>query len=135
MAQHSLEMATLTPEPNHHEMHELGITSDILTTVLETAEAAGARRIVSISLTVGEMRDLVPEWMQNYFDHCALGTAAQGAKLLFQRVPVRLACQECGAEFAAEVRSIRQIRCPSCSSTRSSVRTGLELRIEGIEVE
>jgi len=116
-------------------MHELSITNDIVTTVLETAKKHGANRVVTVFLRIGAMRDLVPDWMQRYFDYCSKGTAAEGARLQIESIPVTLACQHCGLVFKADVRSPGDIRCQRCGALEAKVKTGMELRIERIQVQ
>jgi len=80
------------------------------------------------------MRDVVPEWMQRYFDFCSNGTLAEGALLRIDQVPVTLACETCARVFPADVKSMNSIHCPDCLGVKATVRTGMEFRIEGIEV-
>jgi len=49
-------------------MHELSVMEGILNVVLKHARQNGVQRVVAVSLRVGEMTDLVDEWMQRYFD-------------------------------------------------------------------
>ncbi len=55
-------------------MHELPITRAVLDIALEFAAKESATRVVSIDLRVGELRDLVEEWAQRYFDYVSKGT-------------------------------------------------------------
>jgi len=54
---------------------------------LKYAQECKARRVVSIHLQVGELRDVVEEWVQRYFDYLSEGTIAEGSKLVFKRTP------------------------------------------------
>ena len=42
-------------------MHEIGIVNGILKTVIDTAREAGASRVVSVKLRIGDMCEVVPE--------------------------------------------------------------------------
>ena len=42
-------------------MHEIGIVSGILKTVIDTAREAGASRVVRVLLRIGDMCEVVPE--------------------------------------------------------------------------
>ena len=48
-------------------MHEIGIVNGILKTVIDTAREAGASRVVSVKLRIGDMCEVVPESLD--FDH------------------------------------------------------------------
>ena len=65
-------------------MHELGVTRSIVDVVLRNAQAQQAKQVLSVSLVIGEMRNLEEEWVQRYFDRCAKGTLAEGAKIKIQ---------------------------------------------------
>ena len=62
-------------------MHELGVTRSIVDVVLRNACSQQAKQVLSVSLVIGEMRNLEEEWVQRYFDRCAKGTLAEGAKI------------------------------------------------------
>lgn len=42
-------------------MHELGVTRSIVDVVLRNAQAQQAKRVLSVSLVIGEMRNLEEE--------------------------------------------------------------------------
>ena len=45
-------------------MHELGVTRSIVDVVLRNAQAQQAKQVLSVSLVIGEMRNLEEEWVQ-----------------------------------------------------------------------
>jgi hydrogenase nickel incorporation protein HypA/HybF len=76
-------------------MHEMAITQNMLDMALRHA---GDRKITAIHLRVGEAAPIVAESVDLFFEHLSKGTRAQGARLHFEVAPIRLVCQECGAE-------------------------------------
>jgi hydrogenase nickel insertion protein HypA len=80
-------------------MHELSITRSLLDQALAEAEKHGAKRIGRIRLLLGESGGVVPDCVQFYFDEMKKGTAAAEAELEFKRVPLRVRCPKCGAEW------------------------------------
>ena len=68
-------------------MHELSVMESILNIVVKHALKNDAKKILGISLRVGEMTDLVDEWMQRYFDYLSKETIAAGAVLKIERIP------------------------------------------------
>lgn len=84
-------------------MHELSITRSLLDQALAEADKHGAKRISRIRLLLGEGGGVVPDCVQFYFDEMKKGTAAAEAELEFKRVPLRIRCPKCGAEWGAGI--------------------------------
>lgn len=93
-------------------MHELGVTRSIVDVVLRNACSQQAKQVLSVSLVIGEMRNLEEEWVQRYFDRCAKGTLAEGAKIKIQKVPMAFYCNDCGSTFQLAMGSDRHMCCP-----------------------
>ena len=113
-------------------MHELSITQSILDIVNEHARRAGARRVLSIQLVVGELTGLVDDSIQFYMDMLSPDTLAAGARLAIRRVPVRVRCRACGQEF--EPQDLNWA-CPHCAAVGGEILSGREFQVESIEVE
>lgn len=109
-------------------MHEAAITEAILGQALAEAERVAASRVTRIRLLLGEQGGVMPECVRFYFEALSRGTRAEGAELEFTRVPLRLRCPECGAEFGA----IDEL-C-ECNAG-AEVVSGQEMVIESIDVE
>ena len=115
-------------------MHELPVTENILRVVLRHAEEAKADRVIGVSLRVGELSDVIDEWLQRYFDYLSRGTAAEGAVLRIERVPVVFRCGDCGKSFTVNIREIEDVFCPDCGGGRASFVSGREFFVKAIEV-
>ena len=113
-------------------MHELSITQSILDIALAHAQQARANRVLRVHLVVGELSGLVGEYIQFYFDFLSKETIAEGAELIFQHVPARFRCSNCGAEY---VPGDTDWTCPECGALQPTVIGGRELLVESIEVE
>lgn len=100
---------------------------------MKYAQENKARRVASIHLQVGELRDLTEEWMQRYFDYLSHGTIAEGGKVVIKRTPVTLKCVECTDSFNADIRH-QNILCPVCGSAKIELVSGREFLIESIGV-
>ena len=114
-------------------MHELPVTQAILDTAVNTAQQAGAARIVAIDLMVGELSGIVDDSVQFYFDILSRDTAAAGAALRFQRQPGRAACLDCGHSY--DVAPPLAPFCPACNGARVQVSGGREFFVESIEID
>jgi len=113
-------------------MHELSVTQGILDVVLRHAEQAGAQRITRIDLVIGDLSTFVDDSVQFYFDIISRGTLAEGAELVFHRVPGTMRCWDCGETFTYDG---RLVECPHCGSVRVQVIGGQEFYVESIEVD
>jgi len=109
-------------------MHELALARAILATAIERAEG---RRVVSVEVSVGALRQVVPSSLAFGFEVLARGTGCEGARLEQRLQPARLRCV-CGAQWELAELSLL---CPRCGGGRTQVISGEELRVETIEVE
>lgn len=112
-------------------MHEVGLMQTALEMALEQAHRAGARRIHRVSLRVGAMSGVVPEALRFAFAATSRGTAADGAELLVEHVPVVCVCKRCSAEF--DPMDVVYL-CPNCGEISSHVKQGRELELASLEV-
>ena len=113
-------------------MHELAVTESILEIAVRHAQEQNARRITGLYLVLGGWSSVVDDSVQFYWDIISEGTIARGAALHFRRVPVTLACQDCGREYHPEG---ERLPCPQCGGANAQVKTGEEFFLEAIDVE
>ncbi len=113
-------------------MHELSVTEDILRIANSHAARAGAARITAIHLVIGEMASFIDDSIQFYFDLLAPGTTAEGARLIFHRIPTRFRCRACNTEFEP---GGNNWQCPQCGALGGEVIAGKEFFVESIEIE
>ena len=114
-------------------MHELSVTQSILEIALRHADRAGAQRILSINLTVGELTGFVDDSIQFYFDFLSKDTIAQGGRLNIDRIPPRARCHACGAEYVPP--DSRLWTCPQCDALGGEIVSGREFSVTSIEIE
>ena len=112
-------------------MHELSITQAILDLALEEARKVSANKVTKITLAVGGMTGIVPEYVEFYFEFVSKDTIAEGASLCFKRIPTQARCQECEHTFTLKA---ADWFCPHCQSSNLHLVAGNELHIETMEV-
>lgn len=101
--------------------------------VVETVRKHAAGRKVSlVTLTVGRLRQVVPDSLSFYFEIIARDTEVEGARLDLQIVPARLQCSGCNNEWEPDFPTFR---CPACSGGKVVVLSGEEFMVDSIEVE
>jgi len=113
-------------------MHELAITEGIIEAAVPAAEKAGAKKILEVRLKIGDLSGVFPECIQECFDALCVGTIAEGAKLVVERIPASIACPGCGFSGAVERKTIA---CPVCGSTDFKLTGGREYYVDNLKVE
>ena len=92
-------------------MHELSIATGLMEQVTAAAAAHGVTRVQSLHVTVGAMRQVVPEALAMAFEVVSEGTLAEGATLEITEEPIRAHCRRCDREFNCR---IGEFVCPGC---------------------
>jgi hydrogenase nickel incorporation protein HypA/HybF len=113
-------------------MHEVSIMEEAVRIAVESAQAAGARRVTGLRLRIGVLSGVVPDAMRFAFDVVTRDTTAAGATLEIESVPAVAWCGNCRAEFEAlDFFS----ECPRCRSVSDGLRRGREMEIASVEIE
>ncbi len=115
-------------------MHEMSILSNVMDIVLDYAEKNSAHEVKSVTLVVGELRDVVDELMESCFQFLARGTIAENASLIMEKVPLKAQCDSCRLVFPADIKRPESLACPDCGSTALHIHSGKEFLIKSIEV-
>lgn len=110
-------------------MHEMSITQSVVDICLENS---GGRKILSVTMEIGELSGIVPEAVEFCFAACCADTPMEGAALEIIRIPGVGCCQDCSREFQ---RSSLFDPCPFCGSYSIGQISGEELRVRDLEVE
>jgi hydrogenase nickel incorporation protein HypA/HybF len=113
-------------------MHEMGITSGILASVVDAAEAEGATRINSVTVSIGDLTEIVEDALQFAWEALTPGTMAEGSELIVVHVPAKSRCVKCKAEFE---HTKYEMLCPECDCFLIEQITGRELRIDSLDVD
>jgi len=125
-------------------VHELALSQAIVDTAIRHAEG---RRVTSVQMRIGTLRQVVPDSLAFYFEIVSRDTVCEGADLEHELVTALLECRDCGetwdpapppiATRGAELLplgSVPTFRCPSCG-TGGEVLRGGEFWVESITVE
>lgn len=115
-------------------MHELAVTEGMLKVVLRHAELNQAKQVLGITLKIGEMSDIVDEWLQRYFDYLSRGTIAEGAQIVIERSPAVFRCCDCGEEYIVNIKSGGRFSCPECGANDVELVAGREFQVQELQV-
>ena len=110
-------------------MHELSIADAILQIALNHADE---RRIESIEVKIGHLRQVVPDALAFAFTLVSEGTNAEGATLELHEVPAAGICRTCGThtEFDGF-----PLACEGCGSLDVELVRGEELLVDALTME
>ena len=132
-------------------MHEWALARAVLLSVLRAAGDAGASRLKSVEVAVGELQDLDEEAMRLALDELSRNTPAESASWEFRRIGARFRCRACGAEWgmghakkllgsdeAEAVHFLPEavhafIRCSACGSPDFEILEGRGVWVERIK--
>jgi hydrogenase nickel incorporation protein HypA/HybF len=110
-------------------VHELAIAESIVAIAERHAEG---RRVTSVELKVGHLRQVVPSALTFAFELLTEGTVLAGAELIVEEVPAAGECRVCGAR--SELPAF-PFTCAVCGSADLELTAGEELVVQAVEVE
>ncbi len=113
-------------------MHESAVAESLIRILAEEAARHGAARITRVRLQVGALAGVEPRTLSACFELFAEGTAAEGARLDFETIPVLGRCRACGAE--TELRR-RGFACPACGADGLELSGGRGLTVAAIDIQ
>ena len=100
------------------------MSSAIVDTVVRHAEG---RRVTSVQVRLGRLRQVVPSSLAFYFELVSRDTVCEGARLDQEVVPAALRCADCAHEWQIDVPFFR---CPRCGSEPLHVVGRVEARAD-----
>ncbi len=113
-------------------MHEMSLSEGVLQLIEQNARSQGFRRVMAVTLEIGELAGVDQEAMRFSFDAVTRGTLADRARLDIEPVPGEAWCMPCGQS----VHIARRIDpCPDCGSHQLQVTGGNDMLLKSLEVE
>lgn len=116
-------------------MHELGIATGVMQSVVDTAKQNNAIYVKSIDVVFGTSSAIIKDALQAAFD--ALKdldgyNLCKNAKINIKEKESKSICLDCGEEF---IHGIGASQCPKCNSYKTEVIEGFDIYIDKIEIE
>jgi hydrogenase nickel incorporation protein HypA/HybF len=109
-------------------VHELSLCDSIARAAIQNA---GGRRVRSVQLQVGALRQVVPDTLIFCWSVVGRGPLLEGSVLTIDLVPAEIECRDCGARSKL---SRFVLSCPDCSGRAVTVVAGEELLVVSIDV-
>ena len=78
------------------------------------------------------LQTIVPDSLRFAFEALSAGTAAEGAELIVEMVPVTARCRRCAAEFVVDDHIYV---CPACHVADVETLSGTDLVLASVELE
>ena len=112
-------------------MHELGTIYYVIDTVEKLAAENDLKEVASITLEVGEVSGIIPEYLSDFWLYARKKTELfQQTELKIEPIHAVTYCQACGKTYP----TIPQGKiCPHCGSGNTFLVTGNEYNIKEIE--
>jgi hydrogenase nickel incorporation protein HypA/HybF len=111
-------------------MHEFGIATEIVNVVKETVESRPVKRLISVTVEVGQLAMVNPEQLKFSFEMITEGGPFEGVEMRVETVPAVAKCK-CGFEGAL---GDEDYVCPKCGGMYELL-SGRGISIKNLEVE
>ncbi|MGZ4852533.1 MAG: hydrogenase maturation nickel metallochaperone HypA/HybF [Halobacteriota archaeon] len=111
-------------------MHEFGIATEIVNIVKETVESRLVKRLVSVTVEVGQLAMVNPEQLKFSFEMITEGGPFEGVEMRVETLPAVAKCK-CGFEGAL---GDEDYVCPKCGGMYELL-SGRGICIKNLEVE
>jgi hydrogenase nickel incorporation protein HypA/HybF len=109
-------------------VHELSLCESIARAV---TREAGGRRVSSVRLRIGALRQVVPDTLVYCWSITSRGPVLDGSVLEIDYVPAEVECRDCGA--LSELTRFN-LTCRGCGGNAVTVVSGEEMMIVSIDV-
>lgn len=110
-------------------MHEVSLCRSLAAAV---SRAAGQRRVETVLVDVGQLRQVVPEALAHAWVFVVKGTGLEGARLEVNHIPAVLICDECA--YQVELGPELGFACQRCGSQNTHLSSGEEFTLTAIDV-
>ena len=111
-------------------MHEFGIATEIVNVVKETVESRPVKRLISVTVEVGQLAMVNPEQLKFSFEMITEGGPFEGVEMKVETLPAVAKCK-CGFEGAL---GDEDYVCPKCVGMYELL-SGRGISIKNLEVE
>ncbi len=89
--------------------------------------------ITSLTVEVGELSGVLPEYLHRYFPEASKGTRCEGARLDVNYIAAEVTCKDCNNPYHPS--KDNNYRCPVCNGKDGSIIHGRELNLLSVTVD
>jgi hydrogenase nickel incorporation protein HypA/HybF len=110
-------------------MHELSIASALIEQVCDEAASHQMKKVETVEIHAGFLRQVILEVMQEAFREVTAGTIAEGATLIIKGIPAKAKCRLCEKIFEPKFDCFL---CPLCGKADVEILEGNEILLMSI---
>ena len=127
-------------------MHEYSLAMDMMEAILQAAEENNAKKVNSVTISVGMLAHASPVQLEFCLNSLAQGTVAENAEYIFEEVEPTVEC-ECGysgkpfdgqedpeKDSYDRLAQLSSMVCPVCGK-RLSIAGGHELFVDSVDID
>lgn len=107
--------------------------TDVLDRAVAVCEEHGGTKVTKITLKIGLMSGILPDYVQSFFDVLSKGTIAEGAQIVIESVPAVFVCRKCGAGTVYKELGPEYV-CSQCGSPALRLTDGYRFQIVSIGI-
>ncbi|MBI5041850.1 MAG: hydrogenase maturation nickel metallochaperone HypA [Gammaproteobacteria bacterium] len=113
-------------------MHELSVCQALVRQLDDIVQRERAVRITQVVVCIGPLSGVEAQLLRQAYPVASAGTAAANAELVLETLPIRVACESCGAESEA---TVNRLICGVCGDYHTRLLSGDELLLAQVELE
>ena len=113
-------------------MHEMAIAQSVLDIAFGEMEKRAASRVRKIKISIGEFSGVVKDALEFAFEVLTPDTAASGAEVEIDIVPLTAECKNCGPMKCTL--SDLNLLCPTCGETLA-IETGRGMKVDYVDLD
>ncbi len=111
-------------------MHEMSTMIRLVNQAGEVIEKEHLKSVRQLIVDVGEMTDILPEYLYKYYPEASHGTPCEGSELTVRTVKAKAQCLDCNTIFHPSREN--DYRCPKCQGIRCKVLEGRSVTLSQI---
>ncbi len=96
------------------------------------ANERDAKCVTSITIGIGPLSGVEFQLLKNAYPIASAGTVAEDAELIIEHLPIKVSCNQCGAESDALP---NKLTCKQCGDWRTTLISGDEMMLMSLELE
>lgn len=113
-------------------MHELSVCQALIRQIQDIAREHRAVAVTSVKVQIGPLSGVEADLLKQAFPLASAGSVAETAQLVIEKLPIRVRCESCGAETAAEP---NKLVCGACGDWHTRLLSGDEMLLASVELE
>jgi hydrogenase nickel incorporation protein HypA/HybF len=112
-------------------MHEFAVCQDMLQQIESIATKEQASAVDIVTVRIGPLSGIEAHLLSQAFPLAAAGTVAEEAELVIEALPIKVKCQQCGAETEAKP---NRLICGQCGDYHTQLLSGDEMLLASLEL-